>query len=155
MPQVNNAEKLRTWLRSCPTVAQNLRFGADYMGENPTEYGVFSVPSTYQYRQNILGEQVPQFNQEQNFVFACKSPYGSDAAQNLENLAFWQDIVSWIWKQNEDGNFPDWNGGTVTAIMPTITGAMISATSDVARYQIQLKVTYQIDKKESEEMNNG
>ena len=155
MPQVNNAENLRTWLRACPVVSRNLRFGADYMGENATEYGVFSVPSTYKYRENILGEQVPSFNQEQNFVFASKSPYGSDAAQNLENLAFWQDIVTWIWEQNHAGNFPEWDGGTVTAITPTITGAMISAGSNVARYQIQLKVAYRIDKRESEEIDHG
>ena len=143
--RVNNAENLRTWLRTCPTVAATNRFGADYMGENAVEYGVFSVPSSYKFTENILGEQYPSFRQEQNFVFASKNPYGSDSTQNLENLAFWQDIVKWIWQQNRSGNFPAWDDGKVVAIMPTITGAMISAGSNVARYQIQLRVTYELD----------
>ena len=145
MPQTNNTERLRTWLRTCPLVAKRTRFGADYMTENATEYGVFSVPSSLRYRENILGEQVPTLNQEQNFIFASKAPYGSDIKQNLENLGFWQDVVSWIWEQNDAQNFPEWDGGHVKSIVPTLTGALTQAGSDAARYQIQLRVSYQID----------
>ena len=144
MPTTNNAEKLRAWLRQCPVIDRKLLFGADFMGENATEYGVFSVPSSIQYRENILGEQVPQMNQEQNFIFAAKAPYGTDIRQNLDNLGFWQDVTSWILEQNQTHNLPDWDGGKVRAIYPTLTGAMVQAGSDTARYQLQLRVAYQI-----------
>lgn len=143
MSQINNTERLRAWLRTCPTVAKRTRFGADYMGENADEYGVFSVPTMLRYRENILGEQVLALNQIQNFIFASKAPYGADIQQNLDNLAFWQSIVKWILEQNNLHNFPEWDGGTVKSIVPTLTGALTQAGSDAARYQIQLQVAYQ------------
>lgn len=144
MPEVNNTEKLRAWLRTCTSIAQSKYFGADYMGENATEYAVFSVPSGLRYRENILGNRILLNTQEQNFVFAAKIPYGSDVAQNLKNLGFFQDVEGWIREQNKIGNFPEWYGGKITAIEATNTGSPVQMGSDAARYQLQIKVTYKI-----------
>ena len=144
MPEVNNTERFRAWLRTCPTIAQSKYFGADYIGENATEYAVMSTPSGLRYRENILGNRFLLTTQEQNFVFAAKVPYGSDVQQNLENLGFFQDVAAWIAAQNAAGNFPEWEGGTVTAIECTNTGAPIQTGPDAARYQFQIRVTYKI-----------
>ena len=144
MPEVNNTEKLRAWLRTCTSIAQSKYFGADYMGENATEYAVFSIPSNLKYKENILGKRVLRETQEQNFVFAAKIPYGSDVSQNLQNLGFFQDVETWIRAQNAVGNFPEWDGGAITAIEVTNTGAPMQMGTDAARYQMQIKVTYKI-----------
>ena len=144
MPTVNNTERLRTWLLACPSIQAAAYFGADYMGENATEYSVISVPSTLQYRENILGKTVLRERQEQNFIFAAKIPYGSDVQQNLANLGFFQDVANWIHAQNATGNMPEWDGGTVTSVNVTNTGAPIQTGSDSARYQFQIKVNYKI-----------
>lgn len=138
----NNTENLRTWFRRCPLLEPGNRFGVDYLPESPTEYAVISVPTALKYHENILGEEVLDDIQIQNFIFAAKNPYGSDIRQNLENLGFFQGIVNWILEQNASLSFPDWDGGTVRSIVPTLTGAPIQTGSDVARYQIQLRVTY-------------
>lgn len=145
MPTVNNAEKIRTWLRTCPSVAKSKYFGADYIGENSTEYALFSVPSSLRYRENIWGARYLLSRQEQNFIFAAKVPYGSDTKQNLTNLGFFQDVANWIQEQSASGNFPDWDGGQITAIDVTNTGAPVQMGSDAARYQLQIKVLYRID----------
>lgn len=144
MPEINNVEKLREWLRTCPSIAQSKYFGADYIGENATEYSVISVPSALRYRENILGDRILLSSQEQNFIFAAKVPYGADVQQNLANLGFFQDVANWIATQNKQGNFPDWDGGVVTAVECTNTGAPVQTGSDAARYQFQIKVTYKI-----------
>ena len=144
MPEVNNTERFRAWLRTCPAIAQSQYFGADYIGETATEYAVMSTPSGLRYRENILGTRFLLTTQEQNFVFAAKVPYGSDVHQNLENLGFFQDVAAWIAAQNAAGNFPEWEGGTVTAIECTNTGAPIQTGPDAARYQFQIRVTYKI-----------
>lgn len=144
MPDVNNAEKMRMWLRACPAIAQSNYFGADYLGENATEYAIMSVPSNLRYRENILGERVLLDKQEQNFIFAAKIPYGSDIKQNLDNLGFLQDVADWIKAQNANRNFPEWNGGVIVGIEASNSGAPIQYGADAARYQIQLKVTYRI-----------
>ncbi len=139
---VNNAEKLRDWFRTCPAIQKGNRFRVDFVGDNPTEYSIFSVPTPLKYHENILGDEILDDNQTQNFIFASKEYYGADVQQNLSNLAFYQEIVNWILEQNAARNFPNWDGGTIKSITPTLTGAPIQIGSNAAKYQIQLKVKY-------------
>lgn len=144
MSTINNLNNLRSWLRTCPTIAKGKYFGADYIGEKATEYAVFSVPSTKQYRENILGQRVLLPRQEQNFIFAAKVPWGSDVKQNLNNLSFFQEISDWLLQMNKAKDFPEWADGEITAIEATNTGAPVQTGTDAARYQFQIKVTYKI-----------
>lgn len=144
MPQVNNTENFRAWLRACPTISKAKYFGADYIGEDATEYSIFSVPSALRYRENIVGDRILMTRQEQNFIFAAKVPYGRDVKQNLANLGFFQDVADWIAEQNRAGNYPAWDGGIVTAIECSNTSAPVQTGPDAARYQFQIKVTYKI-----------
>lgn len=144
MPEINNTERLRAWLLACPSLQNAAYFGADYIGENATEYAVISVPSNLKYRENILGKIVLRETQEQNYIFAAKVPYGSDVQQNLDNLGFFQDVATWIQEQSRLGNLPEWEGGKVTAVSVSNTGAPMQTGSDAARYQFQIKVLYKI-----------
>lgn len=142
MPDLNNTEQVRTWLRKCPAISQDNRFRVDYLAENPTEYSLFAVPSTISYRENVLGESVPTDLQTIDYIFASKETYGADIQQNLANLGFYDEIVAWIIEQNNLRNFPVINGGTVKSIVPTLTVYPAEVGSDSAKYQIQIKMTY-------------
>lgn len=144
MPEVNNTERFRAWLRACPVIQNSNRFGADYIGDTATEYSVLSVPSSLRYRENIIGDRILMSVQTQNFVFAARVPYSEEVQQNLDNLGFFQDVANWIADQNAAGNFPEWDGGVVTAIEVVNTGAPIQTGSGSARYQFQIRVTYKI-----------
>ena len=143
MPTTNNAGALRVWLRQCPTVERKRLFGADYLADNES-YSLDVTPTALKYRENILGDMVLRETQEQNFVFASRDPYGAEFQQNLDNLGVMQDVSAWIIEQNNARNFPTWEGGEVTAIVPTLTAYPISMGSAFARYQIQIKVTYRV-----------
>lgn len=143
MSQVlNNAEQLRAWFRGCPALAAGNRFRMDYLAENPTEYALYAVPSQINYRENVLGEEVPLDIQSVNYIFASKESYGADVEQNLANLGFYDEVVKWILEQNAQRNFPDINEGRIKSIVPTLTAYPIQIGSDAAKYQIQLKITY-------------
>lgn len=143
MSQVlNNAEQLRAWFRGCPALASGNRFRMDYLAENPTEYALFAVPSQINYRENVLGEEVPLDIQSVNYIFASKESYGADVVQNLANLGFYDEVVAWILEQNAKRNFPQINEGRIKSIVPTLTAYPIQIGSDAAKYQIQLKITY-------------
>ncbi len=139
---VNNTEQLRLWFRTCPAIASSKRFGVDFSTEKADEYTIFSVPSTLNTRRNILGEEVLEDVQTQNFIFSSNAYFGADIRQNLMNLGFHQAIVDWIVEQNAERHFPDWDGGQIESILPTLTAAPVQAGSTVARYQIQLKIKY-------------
>lgn len=81
MPDINNTEALRDWFRTCPVIQKGNRFRVDYVAENPTEYAIYAVPSTLRYHENILGEEVLDDIQTQNFIFASKEHYGADIQQ--------------------------------------------------------------------------
>ena len=142
-PTTNNAGALRAWLRGCPTIERNRVFGADYLADDES-YSLDAVPTTLKYRENILGDYVLREQQEQNFVFASREAYGAEFKQNLNNLAFFQAVSAWIIEQNSARNFPQWEGGEVVAIVPTVNAYPISMGSAFARYQIQIKVTYRV-----------
>lgn len=140
---VNNTASMRTWLRGCPEIERARLFGADYLADEES-YSLDAVPTALKYRENILGEMLPRATQEQNFVFASRDPYSAEFQQNLENLAFFQRVAAWIIAQNNERSFPEWEGGEVTAIVPTLSAYPIAMGSAYARYQIQIKVTYRI-----------
>ncbi len=143
MPQeLSNAEHLRNWFRTCPALAEGNRFRVDYLAENPTEYALYAVPSQLNYRENVLGEEIPLPVQTINYIFASKESYGADVEQNLANLGFYDEVVAWILLQNAQRNFPLINEGRVKSIVPTLTAYPIEIGSDAARYQIQLRITY-------------
>lgn len=142
MPELNNTEQLRAWFRSCPAILQSNRFRVDYLAESPTEYAIYAVPTTINYRENVLGEEIPADIQTLNFIFASKESYGADVQQNLANLGFYDAVVAWVIEQNVIRNFPQISGGKVKSIVPTLTAYLAQAGSDAAKYQIQLKLTY-------------
>lgn len=144
MPEpINNTASMRNWLRNCPEIAGERGFGADYLADEAS-YSLDVTPTALRYRENILGDMVLRETQEQNYVFASRDPYGADVQQNLENLAFFQAVAKWIIEQTNARNFPDWEGGEVVAIVPTLSAYPIAMGSAFARYQIQIKVTYRV-----------
>lgn len=142
MSEVNNAEQLRAWFRACPLLASGIRFNADYVAGKAAEYAIYSVPSALKYHENILGDEIPDDNQTQNFIFVAELPYGADVQQNLANLGFMQAVADWILRQSIERSFPDWDGGCVKSVLPTLTGAPVQVSANTAKYQIQLKINY-------------
>lgn len=142
MPSINNVEHLRAWFRNCPVLSRDNHFRVDNMAEEPVEYSLYSVPSTINYRENVLGERVPTDIQTVDFIFASKEYYGLDERQNIKNFGMYQDIVQWILEQNRLNNLPLMNEGRVLYITPSNTQYVAVPDVDSARYQIQLTITY-------------
>ena len=144
MPQASNSltEALREWFRGCPLLQAHAKVGVDYLPAEATEYAVYEVPSSIKYVENVLGEEIPADKQTQNFTFAAKLPYGADVSQNISNAEFYEAIVLWIMQKNQAREFPVFSGGNVISITATLTAYPSAVGSDVAQYQIQLRITY-------------
>ena len=141
---INTAENLRAWLRECPAILNINRFNVDFMGQDPTEYAIYSTPNELSYTRDVLGNIFFRPIQELNYIFASLFSYSFDILQNLENLGFFSNVINWIYEQNITKNFPVIEEGKVISIMPTLTPYIFDADSDSARYQIQLKINYNI-----------
>ena len=137
-----NVENLRAWLRGCPALSSSNRFHVDFLAEDPTEYALYSVPSTIAMRQNVLGDFLPEDIQTINFIFASRESYGADVQEALANLGFYDAVCAWIIEQNNARNLPQISDGEVLSILPTLTAYPAEIGSDAAKYQIQLRVVY-------------
>lgn len=144
LPESNNsiAAALWAWLRQCPSLAKGAKVGVDYLADQPREYALYAVPSTIRMSENVLGETVPAAKQEQTFYFASKEPYGADAQQTMQNQAFYEAVIAWVWEQNTKRTLPIIPNGRVISVTPTLTPMIADAAADTAKYQIQLKLVY-------------
>ena len=64
MADINNASSMRSWLRQCPALERDRRFGADYLGDEESD-SLDAVPTALKYQENILGEMKLREKQEQ------------------------------------------------------------------------------------------
>lgn len=142
MPEVNNTAALRDWLRTCPAILNSARFGVDFSGNSPTEYTLYSSPTTLQSYTDIWGDVYFRPIQELNFMLKSVRPLSSDVLENLSNLGFFDEVTKWIYRQNAEKNFPEIAEGTVISIMPTLSPFLFDAVANVGLYQIQLNVKY-------------
>lgn len=143
MPESTSiAQALWAWLRQCPLLASGAKVGVDYLADRAQEYALYAVPSTIRMTENVLGELTPAARQQQTFYFASKEPYGADTRQTIANQQFYEAVAEWVWRQNRQRNLPEIPGGSVIAIVPTLTAMIADAGSDTAKYQIQLQLTY-------------
>lgn len=142
MAQINTTENLRKWIRSCPAVDRSLRFDVDFMTDDPVQYALWQSPSAISYKTDILGNVYLADIQELNYIFQALFHHSKDVAQNLGNLDFFADFISWINRQNLKRSFPEIEEGTVLSITPTLSPYVYDADSDTGRYQIQLRMRY-------------
>lgn len=138
----STAENIRAWFLTCPTVAKILKFGTDYIGDEATECSIYSMPSSLNYTEDIMGNIVYSGKQALNFMFALRAHYGDDTEQNIENLKFFEELREWVYQQNKIGNLPEIYEGQVKSIMAGKTQYLASATADTAMYQMQFTVIY-------------
>lgn len=134
---MNMIEAVRNYLCACPLLKDGA-LRVDYLGDQPTEYVVESVPTSAIVKRYADGGTLREFL----FLFASREFYGADVLQNLENSGFYETFSAWIEEQDEKRNYPDFRGGTVQKIETVTSGYLFDATENNARYQIQCRILY-------------
>lgn len=135
----NIVRAIREYLKDCPALDEFSKIGVDYLGTEPTEYNIESVPADPILKKYMDGGSFRQYV----FVFASKEYYGSDVWQNLENLGFYEKLSAWFEEQTRSRNLPDLGPGkTAESIEALTSGYIFDTTEDQARYQLQARITY-------------
>lgn len=114
----------------------------DHLGGEPVEYTVEPVPCNPIYKKYADGGCIKQFL----FLFASREYYSADVNQNIENHSFYEDFSEWIYELNFNETLPDLGSDRTALGIEILTGAyQLSADSNTARYQIQLRLIYEED----------
>ena len=135
-------EAIRDWFRQCPAIQKGRRFGIDNLASDPTEYAIYMSPSGLDMRVDVTGEMFVKSVQEQTFIFASREKHPRDVLQAMANHGFYEEVISWMIKQNKAKNFPAIENGTVISIVPVLTQYLFEAGANSGRYQISCKMKY-------------
>ena len=129
-------------MRQCPLLANNRRINVDYLPNNPVEYSIDAIPSNTIIKRYTSGGAMKQFI----FVFASKEYYGSDVLTNIENSGFYEDLSNWIETKSKRQELPQLSKGREPISIEVLdSGYLFQADEDMARYQMQLRLTYYED----------
>lgn len=132
-------EAIVDYVAGCPLLEDG-RLNLDYLGADPIEYVVESIPCDPVYTQYTDGGCLWQYL----FVFASREAYGTNTVQNLANSQFYEQFAEWLRQNNDADILPRLPAGcTAQTIEPTTGGyVLLEDTNHNARYQIQCRLLY-------------
>lgn len=130
-------EKIRKYLIENKIVDENCRINVDFLGENPTEFAIIPIAVNPVLKRYIDGSSLRQYQ----FQLISCNYYGADVMQNMANSKFYEELYDKIESNNDDGILPDIKG--IESIECLNNGAILDATTNSARYSIQMKITYE------------
>ncbi|NCC14904.1 MAG: chloramphenicol resistance protein [Clostridia bacterium] len=131
-------EQMREFLFACPFLKDGV-IHVDYLGICPTEYSIDAVPAKKNVKAYIDGSALCQFV----FTFGSVEEYGADVDTNLANSGFYENFAAWLKEKSKKKELPSLeNGRQALRIEAESEGYVIDARENMARYQIQCRLTY-------------
>lgn len=132
-------ESVRDYFLQCPYLEDEARLNVDFLGDEPIEYGIYTEPSTQVIKKYVDGDELKQLT----FVFTTRTAMSGDLTTQLENSAFFDRLIEWVYKQNKAKNYPQIEGNRYPIKLEILNnGYMSSLDADSAVYQIQMSLKY-------------
>ena len=132
-------EKLRKYLSEVlkELVKENkININANMLSKNINNYSLDKIPTASTVEKWITGGGI----YKDVFSFRSRKAYSTDEINNLNNIGFFEKFENIIKSNNMKGVLPEIKG--IQAIECLNTGAMVSANTNTAEFDIQLQITY-------------
>lgn len=132
-------ESVRAWLKTYPPLTAG-RLNVDFLPEKARTYSVDVTPCRETIKAYLDGSALKQFD----FVLASRDYHSGDAAQNLDNLGFYESFARWVEEQNRRRALPVLDQGRCARWVEVTASGYPFLVDDhgTARYQVQLKMVY-------------
>lgn len=132
-------ESVREYFLKCPYLEDDVRLSVDFLGDQPLEYGIYTEPINPTIKKYVDGDELKQFG----FIFTTRSHMSGDLVTQLENSAFFDNLIEWIQEMNNKKEFPELEGDKYPTKLEIITnGYLSSADVGSSQYQIQMRLVY-------------
>ncbi|MBO5138675.1 MAG: chloramphenicol resistance protein [Bacilli bacterium] len=132
-------EKIRQYLIDNKIIDDDCRINVDFLGEEPTEFAIVPIPVDPIIEKYVDGSSLRQYQFQ---LLSCKN-YGADVMQNMANSSYFESLYELIEENNNKGLLPDIQG--IESIECLNNGTILDATTNTAKYSIQMKITYTKD----------
>ena len=130
-------EKIRQYLIDNRVIDDDCRINVDFLGENPTEFAIIPIAVDPILERYVDGTSLRQYQ----FQLISCNDYGADVMQNIDNSTFYEQLYNLIDENNNKNILPKIDG--IVSIECLNNGAILDATTNTARYSIQMKITYE------------
>lgn len=131
-------EGISEYFMKCPLLKDGA-FRVDAMGNDKIEYLIETSTFT-PIKSNFIDddcEKVYLFN------FGSREYYSLDRLNNIENSQFYEKFSEWVEEQEYKENYPEMPESCYPIKIEALSsGYLFQADAKMARYQIQLKLTY-------------
>lgn len=132
-------ESVREYFLKCPYLEDDVRLSVDFLGDQPLEYGIYTEPINPTIKKYVDGDELKQFA----FIFTTRSHMSGDLVTQLENSAFFDNLIEWIQEMNNKKEFPELEGDKYPTKLEIITNGYLSSTDiGSSQYQIQMRLVY-------------
>lgn len=135
---------LREYFAECPLL-QDGKLNFDYLGIEPVEYTIETVPTEPIFKRYVDGSTIRQYP----FVFASRESFGADVWGNIDTSDFYERLATWVETQSNLRNLPNFGEEYRYSVSLEVTssGYVFQEDTDNARYQIQLSLKYYQDRR--------
>ena len=120
------------------------QINANMLGNNINNYSLDKIPVEKQVERWITGLEIHR----DVFSFRSRNSYSQDTINNLSNIGFFEIFESAIKSNNEKGILPEITG--IESIECLNCGTMVNAETNTAEFDIQIQITYRVNKASKE-----
>jgi hypothetical protein len=139
-------ESVRTYIATC----EHLKLFQDAFKKISVDYSNTEEAETYSINETVCQPILKKFinsSSERQFLFTFSSIeyFGSDVAQSIDNIHFYELFSDWLESNSDNKILPALEKGKQALKIEAITGGYLfdnAADMTTARYQIQCRLTY-------------
>ena len=141
-------ESVKNYICQCPYLSESANININYLADEPYSFSIEESP-----KEDVNIEKTyldGQIEKEFRFVLSCRFAYNDNSERNLENSRFLDEFQEWIEDNNIAGILPELRDGlNSVSLFVTKPGYLseVSGSSEKAKYQIQIKLIYEKEKK--------
>lgn len=132
-------DNLRTYLCKVIdtlTTNKNFKINANMLSKNVNNYSLDKIPTAGTVEKWVNGVEI----HKDVYSFRSRKEYSTNEINNLQNIGFFEIFESTIKSNNKKGVLPDIKG--IENIECLNSGAMLSADTNTAIFDIQIQITY-------------
>lgn len=134
--RINNLREYLCKIIGTLSTNKNFKINANMLSKNVNNYSLDKIPTASTVEKWVNGVEI----HKDVYSFRSRKEYSTDDINNLQNIGFFEKFESLIKSNNKKGVLPNIKG--IESIECLNSGAMLSADTNTAIFDIQIQITY-------------
>ena len=134
--RINNLREYLCKIIGTLSTNKNFKINANMLSKNVNNYSLDKIPTASTVEKWVNGVEI----HKDVYSFRSRKEYSTNDINNLQNIGFFEKFESLIKSNNKKGVLPNIKG--IESIECLNGGAMLSADTNTAIFDIQIQITY-------------